>query len=270
MKHLLFIMLLTIPTLLIAQQKIKVYDIPAANGFKIYADNDELCPVSIQLKFVLTNLKSTEVNNNTYVLPAKSKSCFLTDLNVITSNRSYKYSSTFNVCYGDYTKVAYDNNFEYFLPYQKGNSFVVCQGNNGTFSHQKKNAIDFSMPEGTEIYATRGGKVIKVTEDNNRGCPQKECAKYNNNILIYHSDGTVAEYIHIKKNGSVVAEGDSVVIGQLIGYSGDVGWSAGPHLHFEVRIPKITEPNTVATKFLTGNGKQSEILVVKKEYKRDY
>jgi murein DD-endopeptidase MepM/ murein hydrolase activator NlpD len=49
-----------------------------------------------------------------------------------------------------------------------------------------------------------------------------------------HRDGTIGEYKYVKKDGAAVKVGDSVHKGQFIGYSGNIGFSTIPHLHFVV------------------------------------
>ena len=58
--------------------------------------------------------------------------------------------------------------------------------------------------------------------------------------------------------------------GQLIGYSGNVGWSTGPHLHLEVFNQNLDNRETLKTKFKTGDGSNVEYLVEKKVYLRNY
>ncbi len=130
--------------------------------------------------------------------------------------------------------------FKYRLPFAKGSNFECIQSFNGNFSHNaiaSKYAIDFKMPIGTPIYAARGGTVVYTKEDSNEGGRDRE--KYidkANKIMIYHNDGTVASYDHLMPNGVDVKEGEMVEIGQLIGYSGNTGFSTTPHLHFVVRV----------------------------------
>ena len=53
-----------------------------------------------------------------------------------------------------------------------------------------------------------------------------------NEIEIKHSDGTYASYSHLKYKGAFVRKGARVKRGQLIGLSGNTGWSSKPHLDF--------------------------------------
>ena len=55
-----------------------------------------------------------------------------------------------------------------------------------------------------------------------------------NGVIISHSDGTSAWYWHFKKNTVAVDVGDSVEIGDTLGFVGSSGYSSGAHLHFEV------------------------------------
>jgi murein DD-endopeptidase MepM/ murein hydrolase activator NlpD len=66
------------------------------------------------------------------------------------------------------------------------------------------------MPIGTEVYSIRAGVIISVVQDNNKTCETKDCAKFNNYILVYHSDGTFSEYSHLKQQGAVVKVRDSI------------------------------------------------------------
>src|SRR5207302_10620749 len=48
--------------------------------------------------------------------------------------------------------------------------FLVTQGYNGKFSHQGPNqyATDWKMPEGTPVYAARGGIVVSVNDEDRK------------------------------------------------------------------------------------------------------
>ncbi len=84
--------------------------------------------------------------------------------------------------------------------------------------------VDFSAPQGTAIYATGRGVVIK-TKRSRRG--------YGNTIEIDHGFGYKTFYAHIKD--FKVKKGENVKRGQIIATVGNTGKSTAPHLHYEVR-----------------------------------
>jgi murein DD-endopeptidase MepM/ murein hydrolase activator NlpD len=112
----------------------------------------------------------------------------------------------------------------------------VTQGYNGSFSHKGANqyAIDWQMPEGTPVYAARGGVVVKIKDDSSIGGSSVKYDPYNNYVLIRHDDGTLGHYCHLQKGGVYVRSGDRVMVGQRIARSGNTGFSSGAHLHFSV------------------------------------
>ncbi|WP_299684134.1 M23 family metallopeptidase [uncultured Dokdonia sp.] len=251
-----------------AKHDVKVYYEKSDDGYILYADNNEYCPITIQLEFTVTNLKLKDQNNSVYTVLPRQKKQLVTQLTVIQKNRGYKFSYTSWTNYGDATKDTYDLDYAYDLPYEKGQSFQVHQGYNGSFSHHNKNALDFDMPIGSGVHAIRDGVVIKIVKQHYQSCGTKECKKYNNHIIIYHSDGTFAEYTHLKQNGVTVAIGDHIKQGQLIGYSGNTGWSTGPHLHLEVFLQKMKKRETLKTKFKINSGSEILFLKEKNSYKK--
>ena len=118
----------------------------------------------------------------------------------------------------------------YKLPWGSGISRFVSQGNRSFTSHRDQHlyAWDFWMATGTQVLAARAGTVAEI-EQNFDGIGLES-----NFIIIEHVDGTRAMYAHIKKKGSVVKLGNRVEQGQLIAYSGMVGQTINPHLHFVV------------------------------------
>ena len=46
----------------------------------------------------------------------------------------------------------------------------------------------------------------------------------------------MALYAHLQANGAVAQLGQRVRTGQHIGWSGNTGFSTGPHLHFAVQV----------------------------------
>lgn len=86
--------------------------------------------------------------------------------------------------------------------------------------------IDIAAPNGTTIAAAEDGVVLIASWV--RG--------YGNTVVLDHGDGMWTWYGHIRNNGIVVSEGDTVTRGQKIAEVGSTGDSTGNHLHFEVRI----------------------------------
>lgn len=89
------------------------------------------------------------------------------------------------------------------------------------------NGIDLRAPVGTPVKASMSGTVIGVgnTDVGN-------CLSYGKWVMIDHKNGLTSLYAHLSLQN--VREGDVVSTGQLIGYSGNTGYSTGPHLHFGV------------------------------------
>jgi murein DD-endopeptidase MepM/ murein hydrolase activator NlpD len=88
--------------------------------------------------------------------------------------------------------------------------------------------VDFGTPIGTRIMAAAGGTVVGMfNTDSVRGC-----SSYGKWIMIKHANGLSTLYAHLSVQSVTV--GQAVARGQVIGYSGNTGYSTGPHLHFGV------------------------------------
>lgn len=83
--------------------------------------------------------------------------------------------------------------------------------------------IDIPLAEGTKVYAAADGKVIAAQS----GQGPRSYGLY---VKIKHSDKYVTMYAHLSRID--VSVGQQVTKGQLIGLSGNTGFSTGPHLHF--------------------------------------
>jgi len=271
MKYIIFCILFLCTTKNYAQIDFKTYYERVDNVNVLFFDNNELCPITYKFSLALKNYKSSAGKNVEVVIPAKTKRFEILKLNRINPKKktSAKMSNS-KLNLGNHLVEKHDNTYQYQLPFKTGAAFKIGQGYNGTISHHNENALDFTMPVGTKICAIRDGIVVKVVESNYRGCAKKECMKFNNKLIIYHSDGSFVEYTHIKKNGAIVNVGDTVKAGQEIALSGNTGWSTGPHLHLVVFYQKMGKRKTIPTKFLINDGTQQEILSDKKTYSKNY
>lgn len=88
--------------------------------------------------------------------------------------------------------------------------------------------VDFGVPTGSKIYAPLAG-TVRAT-GNTDAVPG--CYSWGKWTLIDHANGLSTLYAH-QSVQSVVA-GQQVSTGEVIGYSGNTGYSTGPHLHFTV------------------------------------
>lgn len=127
-----------------------------------------------------------------------------------------------------------DDSPVYILPFEKNKKVFVVQGYKSWFSHHDMIAIDFKVKKGTKICTARDGIVIATRKDSYRHGLKKEMLSEGNYVFIRHEDGSIAHYWHLNTGDVFVKNGDSVKTGQVIGLSGNTGFSAFPHLHFDV------------------------------------
>jgi len=145
-----------------------------------------------------------------------------------------------------------DTSYVYWLPYKSGVRHLFIQGANSSFSHKGELSFDFKMKKGSKICAARPGTVIATKSDSDKGGLKDEFLDDGNHISIQHDDGSIAHYWHLEQNGVIVKLGDKVTKGQLIGFSGNTGYTAFPHLHFQVIDANGRE---ILPRFYTKRGK---------------
>ena len=168
------------------------------------------------------------------------------------------------------TSAKFSSAYQYNLPFKKGGNYLISQGYFTKGSHANIFALDFAMPEGTQVLAAREGQVVEVVQKNLRGCDSEACKNSDNYILILHPDGSYAKYGHLKQNGAAVAKGDIVAVDQMLAYSGNTGWSTTPSLHFEVYRDTDKGKKTYRTNFRVRDGKDYSVLMEQQYYERNY
>ena len=83
--------------------------------------------------------------------------------------------------------------------------------------------IDIATSQGSPIFATADGTVIKVKTEKLGG----------NVVIINHGGGVTTVYCHLSKFN--VKVGQKVKRRDVIGYVGQTGKAIGPHVHYEVQ-----------------------------------
>lgn len=130
----------------------------------------------------------------------------------------------------DYTSP---QNSRFVLPWKVGESYTLTQGNCTLESHslleKQHMSFDFKMPIGTPVVAIESGRIVVVVDifEDNIDSDISQA----NLIGIKHKGGILSWYGHLKFKGAIVRVDDYVSQGDVIGYSGNTGNSAYPHLH---------------------------------------
>lgn len=119
----------------------------------------------------------------------------------------------------------------------RGKGFL-SQGIRGpTHQGRMEYAYDFGVPIGTPVYAMQSGRVIGIQDHYADIGGKKGKAQETNFVWLEHRNGVGSAYTHLQQRfgkRTSIQLNDWVKEGQLIGYSGNSGWSTAPHLHVEV------------------------------------
>ena len=120
------------------------------------------------------------------------------------------------------------------LPFPDGYQYMCTQSSDDTPSHRFESTLydlDFGMKVGNIVVAAAEGIVHKHDDSS-------KTSGFGWFVEIDHGNGYWTIYAHL--SGFIVTEGQKVIAGQPIGYSGGAkdlegsGTSTGPHLHFGV------------------------------------
>lgn len=90
------------------------------------------------------------------------------------------------------------------------------------------NGMDFRAAVGTPVYSALAGTVIGTGNTD----LQSSCYSYGKWVMVKHPNGLSTLYAHLSVIS--VEKGQGVGTGTIVGYSGNTGYSTGPHLHFGV------------------------------------
>src|SRR3989344_2184904 len=114
------------------------------------------------------------------------------------------------------------------------------------YANGTHNGVDFRASVGTPVKAMADGVVA------GRGDTDTQCAgvSFGRFVLIKYNNGLASTYGHlslIKAN-----TGDKVARGDVVGYSGNTGYSTGPHLHVSLYAKNAVEVKTLPSKSCPG------------------
>lgn len=210
----------------------------AGFGEEYLVDNLTAGPIEVRCALEETdNVQSVPPLPRDMVLPALVE-VKIAELRSIDPDRGGKAAIACSAIVGDPGASA-PADVTYALPFPTGTAFTLDQGFDGAFSHhdeQSRYALDLAVAEGTPVLAARDGVVMQVEEDfRASGTDAERLGGRANYVRVVHADGSMAVYAHLAPKSMLRRAGDHVRVGELIGKSGNTGFSTGPHLHFSVQ-----------------------------------
>jgi len=105
----------------------------------------------------------------------------------------------------------------------------------GAYGGSRHNGMDLGTPTGTKLGAPLSGTVRMV--GNTDLVPG--CYSWGKWVLIDHPNGLSTMFAHLSQ--FAVTPGQKVTTGQVVGYSGNTGYSTGPHLHYTLYVTEGVE-----------------------------
>lgn len=105
---------------------------------------------------------------------------------------------------------------------------------------------DFRASVGTQLFAMADG-VVDGTGDTDLTCSGASFGKF---ILIKYDNGLASTYGHMSLIS--VSKGQRVARGDVVGYSGNTGYSTGPHLHLSIYPKSAVDVKTLPSKSCPG------------------
>jgi len=106
--------------------------------------------------------------------------------------------------------------------------------------------VDFRASVGTPVKSMASGVVTGIG-DTDTQCPGVSFGKF---VFIKYDNGLSSAYGHLSLIKANV--GERVVRGTVVGYSGNTGYSTGPHLHVSVYAPESAEVKSIPSKSCPG------------------
>jgi murein DD-endopeptidase MepM/ murein hydrolase activator NlpD len=103
--------------------------------------------------------------------------------------------------------------------------FGITNASKRLYSSGSHNGVDFGAKIGTPVLSMGDG-VLVAQGDTDANCRGVSFGKW---ILIKYNNGLASTYGHLSQQ--TMSTGSVVKVGDVVGFSGNTGYSTGPHLH---------------------------------------
>lgn len=236
------------------KRRVKLEKTGTNSNPEFYLDNQYPGPIEVEIEWRERDsvVANPELPQRFVVEQGKSEILFSVKGEGVGQSSSRRFSLQYSYVVGRPLST-YVGSVAYVPPLEAGNRFLITQAFEGEFSHQdlqNRYAVDIKMPIGTPIHAARAGVILEVENDFFVGGTQQAYINKANSIRILHDDGSMAIYAHLALEKAQVYPGLHVKAGDLIAYSGNTGFSSGPHLHFAVQVNRGMELVSVPFQFI--------------------
>lgn len=217
--------------------------IRSLNGFYLEVTNPYEIDLYVELKITLSLNTKIPENFPDYIVLSPGETSRVALLERLSDAKPQEVRLNASATPGSPYAV-HDERAVYYFPIDTDAAVKVGidQVFGGTLSHNTPEAyysVDIRVPVGTPVLVAREGIIVSMVLSNTEGGLHQSLRAKGNSIRILHDDGTMALYAHLKPQTPIFDVGDRVAVGEKIAYSGNTGYSSGPHLHFSVQVNRL-------------------------------
>jgi murein DD-endopeptidase MepM/ murein hydrolase activator NlpD len=213
---------------------------------------------------------SVDASANTRKVVRARESLIVSEIRAPSKGTGCQAALNYKYQMGDFSRAMDGEPFR--VPFDDNRAHRVGQAFGGPLtthnSPESQYALDIDMPQGTKIVAAKEGIVVDFAFTHTNAGSINDSKNLNANfVLLEHTDGTLTIYSHLAPRPVALVLGNKVNAGALIGYSGNTGYSSGPHLHFAVLKPRFKEDGALVSKAMPFNfysGTKRNIFVPRK------
>jgi Peptidase family M23. len=187
------------------------------SGVEIKATNQSNSPKIVTLNLtVLENFSTYDGNPTTKTIMPNSTSS-ICKLRIVDKTRGTNFNYRYQYVSGT-SDVRFDPIAIYLLPIKEGKktrigSVTSIENYIKKDTEEKIMGYTFETEQNDTIYAIRKGIVYGI-EDGKEDYINEVYKSDQNKLSVYHKDGTIAQYIRIKKGSALVKNGEKVEAGQ--------------------------------------------------------